>query len=344
MPQQTSSTIRWYRSPLAPEKLRRLTERSDWKGLVHAGSFFLIYCATTFLCLFFFLHRLWVPMVIAAYIHSVFNGFLGMGAAVHELSHRTAFRTRWLNELFFRLFAFLSWNSYFHFRESHVRHHMNTAFDQLDFEIPREPGKLRWNTVLGWFTFDWPMFRQLIRTNIAHALGNTDVDFFFWCPLLSRENVKTKKLVAWARTLVIGHLLLILVFIHFKLWILIYTVTFAHFFGSFLIHFCGIQQHSGLMHDVPDWRVIAYTARFGRVMSYLYWNMNFHIEHHMYAAVPFYNLPDLHRELSPDLPVQINGFFRGIAHVFRVRKRQRENPEYRFMPEFPATASPPKMG
>ena len=29
-------------------------------------------------------------------------------------------------------------------------------------------------------------------------------------------------------------------------------------------------------------------------MRFWYWHMNFHIEHHMYAAVPCYNLEKLH--------------------------------------------------
>ena len=31
-----------------------------------------------------------------------------------------------------------------------------------------------------------------------------------------------------------------------------------------------------------------------RLVRFWYWHMNFHIEHHMYAAVPCYNLEKLH--------------------------------------------------
>ena len=335
--------IAWYRTPIDKETLRRLTAQSDLRGVAHAGSFLLIYLLTTAAALYFFLQGMWVPMVIAAYIHSVFHGFLGMGAAVHELSHRTAFKTKGLNELFYRLFAFLTWNSHYHFRESHSRHHQVTGFMELDKEIKPEPIALTTPQLAGWFLFDWTNFYRIMRANVAHALGNTDVDFFFWCPLLSKENIKTKNLIRWARTLFAGHLLLIAVFVSFKLWILIYTVSFGYFFASFLVHGCEVQQHAGLGRNVPDWRVIAYTADFGPVMSFLYWNMSYHAEHHMYAAVPCYNLPRLHAALAWDLPKPIRGYWRGLAHVLAVRRRQKADPDYRFMPEFPPTAHRPKL-
>jgi fatty acid desaturase len=78
-------------------------------------------------------------------------------------------------------------------------------------------------------------------------------------------------------------------------------------------------------------------------MSFLYWNMNYHVEHHMYAGVPFYNLPRFHSVLEHDLPKQIDSYLSGIKHVLSVQQKQRSNPDYRFMPEFPDTANPPKM-
>ena len=339
----TASAIQWYRTPVDKETLQELTRKSDLRGLLHSLSFLLIYLGTVSACLYFFLQQQWVLMVLMCYVHSIFHGFIGMGASVHELSHGTAFKTRWLNNFFFRLFAFLTWNSYFHFKESHRKHHMFTTFDQLDLEVTKEATEFNTLDIVSWFTFDYKLFKRMIWTNIQHALGNTDVDFFFWCPLLRKDDIKTKKLVGWARFMIIGHLVLAGIFIYFQLWVLIYCVTFGYFFATFLVNGCIIQQHSGLTRNVPDWRVIAYTADFGPVMSYLYWNMNYHVDHHMYAGVPFYNLPRLHKVLKPDLPRPIKGYLAGVRHVLNVKRRQKADPEYRFMPDFPETAAPPKL-
>ncbi len=182
-----------------------------------------------------------------------------------------------------------------------------------------------------------------MKPNIAHFFGNADMDVFFWDPLFPEGDQNRQKMVNWARVMVVGHLILLGVFIYFKLWVLIYTVTFGYFFASSLVHGCEIQQHLGLQDSVPDWRINSYTAAFSPLMGFLYWNMNYHIEHHMYAGVPFYTLPKLHDTIADDLPKQIDGYFAGIQHVLSIQKKQRSNHDYHFMPEFPATASSPKM-
>jgi fatty acid desaturase len=63
----------------------------------------------------------------------------------------------------------------------------------------------------------------------------------------------------------------------------------------------------------------------------------------MYAAVPFYNLPKLHKALEHDMPKPIRGYWRGILHILKLKWRIERDPDYRYMPEFPATAQPPKM-
>ena len=74
-------------------------------------------------------------MLAVCSIHFMFHGFTGTEAAVHELSHGTPFKSRWLNELFYRLFCFLSWSNWVHFRASHMLHLRFTG------TAPRVPGR-----------------------------------------------------------------------------------------------------------------------------------------------------------------------------------------------------------
>ena len=76
-----------------------------------------------------------------------------------------------------------------------------------------------------------------------------------------------------------------------------------------------MQQHLRLNPKVPDWRVSCHTVKFGPLAAYLYWRMNYHIEHHMYAAVPFFNLPKLHEALVFDTPKPLHGYLAGIKLV-----------------------------
>ncbi|UCG00112.1 MAG: fatty acid desaturase [Spirochaetaceae bacterium] len=131
--------IDWYRTPLEQDLLKTLTGKSDLRGLLQAGSFLLIYLGTIYLAYFFFARGMWIPMILASYLHCTFHSFIGTEAAVHELSHGTPFKTRFLNEFFYRLFSFLTWNNYLHFRVSHMLHHQYTVHKGLDkgFRRPR---------------------------------------------------------------------------------------------------------------------------------------------------------------------------------------------------------------
>ncbi len=44
------------------------------------------------------------------------------------------------------------------------------------------------------------------------------------------------------------------------------------------------------------------------VVRFLAWNMPYHVEHHVFPAVPFHRLPDLHRLIREDLKVTAEGY------------------------------------
>jgi fatty acid desaturase len=50
---------------------------------------------------------------------------------------------------------------------------------------------------------------------------------------------------------------------------------------------------------------------------FLYMNMNYHVEHHMYPTVPFHALPALNRAVKDQLPEPDPGFFLTNYRVLR---------------------------
>ena len=54
---------------------------------------------------------------------------------------------------------------------------------------------------------------------------------------------------------------------------------------------CGAPQHFGLSSNAPDFRLCCRTYISRGLPAFLYWNMQHHIEHHMFPAIPFFNLP-----------------------------------------------------
>ena len=130
-------------------------------------------------------------------------------------------------EFFYRLFSFLTWNNYLHFRVSHMLHHQFTVHRGLDKEVILTPISFTLLDYLSWFFFDFRKFKMFIFTNIAHFFGNAEVDFFFWDPLFLPEDKHRKQMCNWARIVVIGHFILLGVFIYFQLWILIFVVFYV---------------------------------------------------------------------------------------------------------------------
>ncbi len=339
-----TDAIDWYRIPVEREALRRFTRKSDLKGWLQAGSFLLIFAGTTAAAFYFFSVRLWIPMIIVCYIHSLFHQMVGMSAAVHELSHGTVFKSKAPNEFFYYLFCFLTWNSPVHFRASHTNHHLYTLYRGQDKEVIQKPVKatINWVNYLSWATFDYYWFWTLVKTNILNALGNGDADFFSWDPLFSRDDPRRKALIRWARIAVLGYIALIVVFAAFHLWVLIYLIVFGNFFASLLGRLTGAVQHTGLSESVPDWRLIAHTFMAGPVLRYLYWYMNYHAEHHMYAAVPCFNLHRFHKAIAKDMQIPHRSMVAGLRLLHRIKRKQKENPAFVHVPEFPKGAAAPK--
>ena len=67
--------------------------------------------------------------------------------------------------------------------------------------------------------------------------------------------------------------------------------------------------------------------------------MNWHIEHHMYAGVPCYNLKRLSQVIANDMPEKksLIGCWREMRTTM---KQQQTEPEYQFSMPLPSTAHP----
>ncbi len=336
--------IEWFRIPVDKGVLKNFTEKSDLKGFLQAGSFLLTFIITAGLAFYFFWRQWWVAMVVACYVHSMFHQMVGMSAAVHELSHGTVFKTKWINEAFYKVFCFLTWNNPVHFRASHALHHQYTVYRNVDYEVIQEPVKNFMNfwNYLSWFTFDWTWFWTLVRPTFLHFVGKGNVDFFSWNPLFAEEDPRRRQMVRWARIILPSYAAMIVLFSVTHLWVLIYLFIFGNFFATFLGRFTFAIQHMGLDESVPDWRMVCHTVKVNPVIGWLYWHMNYHVEHHMYAAVPCYNLPKFHDAIKDNLPEQVDGFLNGLKLVGEIKKKQEEQPGYIYAPTFPATATPPR--
>jgi fatty acid desaturase len=220
-------------------------------------------------------------------------------------------------------------------------HHRFTAYVGLDKEVILEPVRvlMNWRNYIAWFTFDYTWFWTLVKTTVLHAFGYADADFFSWDPLFEKGDPRRTSMVRWARFMLISAVALIAVFAIFHLWVLIYLIVFGGFFATAIGRFTGAIQHQGMSPNTPDWRLVAHTVKVNPLVRFLYWNMNYHIDHHMYAAVPFHQLPKFHEVLKKGLPESPSSFVAGIRLVLEIKKRQKTEPAFIYVPRLPAALS-----
>lgn len=64
--------------------------------------------------------------------------------------------------------------------------------------------------------------------------------------------------------------------------------------------------------------------------AYYWWHMNYHTDHHFYAAVPCYRLAGLHRVIREDLPPCPRGLLATWREINSTLQRQKVGPGYRY--------------
>jgi fatty acid desaturase len=111
-------------------------------------------------------------------------------------------------------------------------------------------------------------------------------------------------------------------------------------YGCWHMLLTGILQHGGLADNVTDHRLNSRTVYMNPISRFLYWNMNYHVEHHMFPMVPFHALPRLHELIKHDLPEPNPSMWHAYREMVPVLLRQLKNEEYYLKRELPASARP----
>ena len=336
--------INWYRCRVDPQLMRELMQCSDWQGFRQAlGHLGLWLCTGTLAYLAFRqitgANWMWsVPvLLVALFAHGTVGTFLG-GTACHELSHKTPFKTKSINEFFLKVFSFLSWWDQIWFRPSHIRHHQVTVYKAYDGEVVLpQPFVFNWQFWLGSFAWNPVQTWLTLKRYYQRAMGRMDNDWYDY--VLPESNAQLRRQHRnWARFTLIGHLVLAAIFIATGHWFLIILVSFSAHYCGWLGMLCGTPQHYGMSPNVPDHRLSCRTYTIAWLPSFLYWNMQYHIEHHMFPAVPFFNLPKLHQAIERDLPATPHGFWATWKGMLAIHRQQQTDPNYNFVPQLPSSS------
>lgn len=347
-PMSDPARISWYRCKVDKAVMSGLMKRSDARGLLQVIPQLGLYALTGTLAYQAYLRvnaHTWpwaVPLVLLClFLHGTNGSFFG-GIACHELSHKTPFASPTLNAFFLRVYAFLAWFDPIGYRQSHIRHHQSTVYKDLDGEVVL-PVCLDWHGikfVLCALAFHPRSFPNLFLFWVDAARNRIRRDCFFRAPWLSEvlpesDAALRGEWTRWARFVLFGHLFLATVFVVSGHWFLVVVFTLGCQYSGWLTVLTGAAQHVGMSPNVPDFRLNSRTYTCGWLPAFLYWNMQYHVEHHMFPAVPFYNLPRLRAAIAHDLPEAPHGLIATWRQLWPIMKRQREDPTYVFVPKLP---------
>ena len=324
--------ISWYRSPVGREELALLNSRSDILGFLQTGGYLgLLVLTGSAVCFTAGLLPWWLvaPLV---FFHGMCYNFMING--FHELVHDSVFKIRFLNRIFLGILSFLGWYNHIHFWASHMEHHKYTLHPPQDLEVVLPSQFTLKNFVLR-HIINPIGFVEVLRTTICLAVPKFTKP---WDRYLFEEVVPEQrwKMCWWSRLVLAGHFAIVVTSVAFGWWLLPLVVTFAPFYGGWLFFLCNNTQHAGLQDKVSDFRLNTRTVILNPFVRFLYWHMNYHIEHHMYAAVPCYHLGRLHKLIENDLPSCPRGLIEAWRQIIAIQKRQEVDPEYQFVAKLPA--------
>ena len=284
--------------------LRRLSQRSDAKGLIQLGGHLVAVALSTTAVLN--AGSLW--LLPALLLHGILMTFLF--APLHETIHRTAFRSRWLNEAVGWMCGAVLVLPPDYFRTFHFAHHRHTQDPARDPELAT-PKPQSFGAYL-WLMSGLPYWRERITTTLIHAFGRAEASFI--APRLAPAIVREARLL-WSLYLGLA-VASILSGSTLVLWLWVFPMLLGQpFLRGYLM-----AEHI-LCPLVPDMLRNSRTTRSNALVRWLAWNMPYHAEHHAYPALPFHALPEAHSPLSPQIAIQTPGYLALHAQLIRGFRR-----------------------
>lgn len=259
------------------------------------------------------------PLIIVISMILIARTQLALALLMHDASHFRLFSNRKINDytaqflccgpIFFSLYSY---------RNNHLKHHKNPlASDDPDI------------TLIGGYPITQKSFLRKILRDLSGLSYFKFIHYFLYGAHKRKINMTGKKnipihseIAYFGKTTIfssifISNILLILILIYFDqfylyfiLWILP-SITFL----QLLLRIRGIAEHAGYQPNenqslnartiINPWQTFFFAPH----------NVNYHIEHHLYVAIPFYNLPKAHQLLISRNKIPKDNFYTNYLDI-----------------------------
>jgi fatty acid desaturase len=310
------SQVEWYRSPVERKRMKELMRRRNGPAIRDTLLWFGLLILTGGTAAILFPSWWSVPFFL---VYGVLYGSAS-DSRWHECGHGTAFRTRWMNTVVYHIACFMIMRDPTVWRWSHTRHHTDTIIVGRDPEIVamRPPALAR--IALNFFgILDVP---AAFRSMFIHATGRVTDEEATYVPESERH-----KTYWTARVWLLIYVGVVVACVVARSILPALLIGLPRMYGAWHHLMTGLTQHGGLADNVLDHRLNTRTVYMNPFSRFVYLNMNYHVEHHMFPMVPYHALPALHEEIKDDLPPpapSIAAAFRELAPVLWTQRRDPE--------------------
>lgn len=328
----------WYACDIPRKQMKELMRRRNGPAIRDTIIWFGLLLITGVLGGVLWMAGSWWAVAVFA-IYGVLYGSVA-DARWHECGHRTAFKSIWMNDVVYEIASFMMLRDSLPWRWSHTRHHTDTIIVGRDPEIPapRPPDIL--GIAMAFFVLKSgpASFKKMI----LHSFGRMSPEEATYVPESGFPKVYRN-----ARIYLLIYVAVIATAIATKSLLPLMYIGLPSFYGAWFSILCGLTQHLCLAEDVLDHRLNSRTVYMNPIARFMYWEMNYHVEHHMFPMVPYYNLGKLHEALKDDMPKPNSGFYDAYKEIIPALLRQRKDPTYfvkRLLPDSAPAFDASKQG
>ncbi len=283
------ANAQWYQAPIARGRLKDLMKRSDGPAIRDTLIWLAAFFITAGLAIYFYPGWWSLPFFLS---YGILYGS-SADSRWHECGHGTAFKTRWMNQVVYQMACFMIMRAPTVWRWSHTRHHTDTIIVGRDPEIAIMRPTYVFKLIMSYFAI--PQTIDAIKKIVMHATGRLTREELTFVPETERQRVYFV-----ARIWVLMHLSAICTSLYFHSWLPSLLVgPLPTMYGAWVHVMTGLTQHGGLAENVLDHRLNSRTVLMNPLIRFIYWNMNYHVEHHMFPMVPYHQLPQLYEDMKP---------------------------------------------
>ena len=255
-----------------------------------------------------------------------------------------------MNIIFLRIYSIVSWRNFHEYAVSHTYHHQYTLYGDGNREVvlPLDILLTKQLYLLQILTINFtggpvtsgliPVVKGTFETAFG-GNGDSVISEEWSAALYSSHPQERKPALRWALSIIAFHLVILILTIFSDFWILPFVISLQQFTANWPSYFVGLPMHCGLRSKVNDFRKCTRSITLNPISGFLYWRMSWHLEHHMFAGVPCYNLKKLHKLVAHYIPKVIT-LIEAWREMVEIDQKQKVDPSFEF--DTPVPSKKPK--